>query len=40
MFGKLKDRRRIAMRYDRCAHTFTSAIGDSWLIGFWGAERR
>jgi len=26
MFGKLKDWRRIAMRYDRCAHTFFSAI--------------
>ena len=26
MFGKLKDWRRIATRYDRCAHTFMSAI--------------
>jgi len=26
MFGRLKDWRRIAMRYDRCAHTFFSAI--------------
>ena len=26
MFGKLKDWRRIAMRYDRCAHTYFSAI--------------
>lgn len=26
MFGRLKDWRRIAMRYDRCAHTFLSAI--------------
>ncbi len=26
MFAKLKDRRRIATRYDRCAHTFFSAI--------------
>jgi len=26
MFGKIKDWRRIAMRYDRCAHTFFSAI--------------
>jgi transposase len=25
-FGKIKDWRRIAMRYDRCAHTFFSAI--------------
>jgi transposase len=26
MFGKLRDWRRIATRYDRCAHTFFSAI--------------
>ena len=26
MFGRLKDWRRIAMRYDRCAHTFFSTI--------------
>ena len=26
LFGKIKDWRRIAMRYDRCAHTFFSAI--------------
>ncbi len=26
MFGRLKDWRRIAMRYDRCAHAFMSAI--------------
>jgi len=26
MFGRLKDWPRIAMRYDRCAHTFFSAI--------------
>lgn len=26
MFGWLKDWRRIGMRYDRCAHTFMSAI--------------
>jgi transposase len=26
MFGRLKDWRGIAMRYDRCAHTFFSAI--------------
>ncbi len=25
MFGRLKDWRRIATRYDRCAHTFMSA---------------
>lgn len=26
MFGKLKDWRRVATRYDRCAHTYFSAI--------------
>ena len=26
MFGRLKDWRRIATRYDRCVHTFISAI--------------
>ena len=26
MFGKLKDWRRVSTRYDRCAHTFFSAI--------------
>ena len=26
MFGRRKDWRRIATRYDRCAHTFLSAI--------------
>jgi transposase len=26
MFAKLKDWRRIATRYDRCAHTFFSAV--------------
>ena len=26
MFAKLKDWQRIAMRYDRCAHVFLSAI--------------
>lgn len=26
MFGRLKDWRRIATRYDRCAHTYFSAI--------------
>jgi transposase len=26
MFAKLKDWRRVAIRYDRCAHTFMSAI--------------
>jgi transposase len=29
MFGRLKDGRRIRTRYDRCAHTFMSAISMS-----------
>ena len=35
MFAKLKDWRRIAMRYDRCAHTFFSAICIAATILFW-----
>lgn len=34
-FGRLKDRRRIAMRYDRCAHTFFSAICIAATVTFW-----
>jgi len=35
MFGKLKDWRRIAMRYDRCAHTFFSAICIAAIVLWW-----
>lgn len=35
MFGWLKDWRRIAMRYDRCAHTFFSAICIAAVVMFW-----
>ena len=35
MFGRLKDWRRIAMRYDRCAHTFFSAITLAATVTFW-----
>jgi transposase len=35
MFGKLKDWRRIQTRYDRCAHTFLSAIAIAATIIFW-----
>jgi transposase len=34
-FGKLKDWRRIAMRYDRCADTFMSAIVIAAIVVFW-----
>ena len=35
MFGRLKDWRRIAMRYDRCAHTFFSAICIAAIVIFY-----
>jgi transposase len=34
-FGRLKDWRRIATRYDRCAHTFQSAICIAAVVTFW-----
>lgn len=34
MFAKLKDWRRISMRYDRCAHTFFSAICIAATVSF------
>ena len=35
LFAKLKDWRRIATRYDRCAHTFFSAICIAAAFIFW-----
>jgi transposase len=35
MFGRLKDWHRIATRYDRCAHTFMSAICIAATVIFW-----
>ena len=35
MFGRLKDWRRIHTRYDRCAHTFMSAIALAAVVIFW-----
>jgi transposase len=35
MFGRLKDWRRIAMRYDRCAHTFFAAITLAATVTSW-----
>jgi transposase len=35
MFGKLKDWRSIHTRYDRCAHTFMSAIAVAAIVIFW-----
>ncbi len=35
MFGRLKDWRRVHIRYDRCAHTFMSAICIAATVIFW-----
>ena len=35
MFGRLKDWRRVATRYNRCAHTFMSAITSAATVIFW-----
>ena len=35
MFAKLKDWRRIAMRYDRCPEIFLSAIALAAIVLFW-----
>ena len=35
MFAKLKDWRRIATRYDRCAHTYFSAITIAATVIFY-----
>src|SRR6202042_2505330 len=35
MFGRLKDWRRIHTRYDRCAHTYLSAICIAAAVTFW-----
>jgi len=34
-FNKLKNARRVATRYDRCAHTFFSAICIAAAVIFW-----
>jgi len=35
LFCRLKDWRRIAMRYDRCAHTFLAAVTLAATVTFW-----
>ncbi len=35
MFGRIKDWRRVHTRYDRCAHTFMSAICIAATVIFW-----
>ena len=35
MSGRLKDRRRVAVRYDRCLKVFLSAITIAATVIFW-----
>ena len=35
MFGRLKDWRRVATRYDRCPTVFVSAIALAATVFFW-----
>ncbi|PTM75587.1 DDE family transposase [Cereibacter johrii] len=35
MFGRLKDWRRVARRYDRCPDAFFSAIALAAIVLFW-----
>jgi transposase len=35
VFGRIKDWRRVDTRYDRCAHTFMSAISIAATCCYW-----
>jgi transposase len=35
LFGRIKDWRRVATRYDRCAHTFMPAISIAATVCYW-----
>ena len=35
VFARLKDWRRIAIRYDRCAHTFFAAVLIAAIVIYW-----
>jgi transposase len=35
MFRRLKDGRRVATRYDRCARTFLSDLAHAATVMFW-----
>ncbi len=35
LFGRIKDWRRVATRYDRCPHTFMSAISIAATLCYW-----
>jgi transposase len=35
MFGRLKDWRRVATRYDRCPTTFFAAVALAATVIFW-----
>ncbi|GBR10419.1 hypothetical protein AOE01nite_17700 [Acetobacter oeni] len=39
MFAKLKDWRRVATRYDRCAHTFMSVIHIAATFIFYSSRK-
>jgi transposase len=39
MVARLKDWRRIAIRYDRCVHTFFAAITLAAIVTFWLNQR-
>jgi transposase len=38
MFGRLKDWRRVATRYDRCAHAFLAAITLAATVSIWPGQ--
>ncbi|MBC6404068.1 MAG: transposase [Hyphomonadaceae bacterium] len=35
LFARLKDWRRVAIRYDRCAHTFLAAVLIAAIVTYW-----
>ncbi|MBC6403078.1 MAG: transposase [Hyphomonadaceae bacterium] len=35
LFARLKGWRRVAIRYDRCAHTFFSAVVIATIVTYW-----
>jgi transposase len=39
MFARLKDWRRLHTCYDRCAHTFVSAIFLAAVVIFWRCDQ-
>lgn len=35
MFGRFKDRRRVATSYDRCPKVFLSALALAEVVNYW-----